>query len=131
MSQPAIRPASDWRKHRTLQGALFMGGALRIPALAVQVAVELLIVSDAGVAGFRDGGRPVRRLQLGQDGRDMVADCLLREDQAACDLMVSAAGGDEVEHLTFPSGQFRKDLGRVSLLCTGEESTIRLAAAAP
>jgi len=33
----------------------------------------------------------------------------------------SAAGGDEVEDLAFPCGQFGDDLGGVMLLCAGEE----------
>jgi hypothetical protein len=62
-------------------------------------------VAEAGVAGAQDGLGAVGHLQLGEDGREVVGDRLAAEAEPFGDLVVVAAGGQQVQDLAFPGGQ--------------------------
>jgi hypothetical protein len=62
-------------------------------------------VAEAGVAGAQDGLGAVGHLELGEDSREVVGDRLCAEAQPFGDLVVGAAGGQQVQNLTLPGGQ--------------------------
>jgi hypothetical protein len=51
---------------------------------------------EAGAAGAQDGLGAVGDLELGEDGRQVVSDRLDAEGELLGDLVVVAAGGDQV-----------------------------------
>jgi hypothetical protein len=70
-------------------------------------------LAQALVAGPDDRLGPVGHLQLGEDGRDVVADRLAADHELTSDRGIGPAGRDQVEHLALPGGQLGKGLGRL------------------
>src|SRR4030095_9956872 len=62
-------------------------------------------VAEAGLAGAGECPRAVVDVQLGEDVGDVVAYRLGADDEAAGDVAVVSALGDQVQYLPLPLGQ--------------------------
>src|SRR6202012_3025322 len=80
--------------------AKFAGGRL-----AGRFAAPAAAAAQARVPGPDDGRRAVADLELGQNGRDVVADRLLAQPQPPGDGGVGLTRRDQVEHVVFALGQ--------------------------